>query len=681
MLTLLALAAVAATPADAPALPERDGTLTVAAQPWPFRPGPRTVEVGIFYPGGRLDRVGPRTGLFLTLHNWGGSKAIGTADPRTLADRYDAVAITVDYLQSGDSAAANIPEPYDYGYLQALDALRGLRAVWSGLERAGRPFAKRRVYATGGSGGGNVTLMANKLAPRTFAAAVEVCGMARLTDTIAFGGPGAKLTARYRREPGHPNHLTPDAQELRHLGHPGHLAAMKAAGNACQMFVVHGVDDDICPFVDAKEMAAAMKGAGLTVEPVFVDKAKIDGKVYTSTGHAVGNRTLIVSAVADMLLKPDAPTAAVRPGPSDFERRDEVVYPTANGRWVISYAAGAPWGWFEPAAPTYPDHLDLSYTLDAAGQKTPIKTPADWARRAGHIRAHFERVAGPLPGAERRVPLDVKVTEEVKVGDLVRRKLTFASEPGVRVPAYLFLPPGAGRKPAVLCLQQTTKHGKAEPAGLAGGANLHYALELARRGYVTLAPDFPGFGEYDYDFSPRLGYVSGTMKAVWDNVRATDLLQTLPDVDGDRIGVVGHSLGGHMAIFTAVFEPRLKAVASSCGFCRFGKDDVPSWTGPRYMPRIAKDFGNDAARVPFDFPELIAALAPRPFFAAAATRDSDFDIGGVKDCLTAARPVYALFGKADSLGEYYPDAPHDFPPDARERVYAFFDKSLRTAAK
>ncbi len=70
------------------------------------------------------------------------------------------------------------------------------------------------------------------------------------------------------------------------------------------------------------------------------------------------------------------------------------------------------------------------------------------------------------------------------------------------------------------------------------------------------------------------------MKAVWDNIRAVDLLVSLPEVNAARLAAVGHSLGGHNALCTAVFEPRLKAVVTSCGFTTFKKDDLPSWDRP-----------------------------------------------------------------------------------------------------
>jgi predicted dienelactone hydrolase len=206
---------------------------------------------------------------------------------------------------------------------------------------------------------------------------------------------------------------------------------------------------------------------------------------------------------------------------------------------------------------------------------------------------------------------------------------------------------------------------------------MHYAIELARRGYVTLAPDYPSLGEHAYKFDPQHGYASGTMKAIWDNIRSVDVLAARPEVDPQRIGCIGHSLGGHSALFTAAFEPRIKVIISSCGFSRFHKDDVPSWTGPRYMPRIASRYGNDADRVPFDFTEIVASLAPRPFLACAAVRDRDFDVNGVRDVITSARTIYRLHAKLDNLQAVYPDSPHDFPDHTRRQAYEFLDHHLK----
>ncbi len=333
-----------------PTLPAANGTVKIPAQEWPLRPGPRQVLVTVHFPGGKLANVTEKTGLMLSLHNWGGTGCAGTANPVQLAEHFNVVCLCVDYLQSGDKDLPEL-EPYDFGYLQALDALRALSWLEKSLVEQKLAFAKGRVYATGGSGGGNVTLMVNKLAPRTFACNIDMCGMTRLTDDMAFNLPGGTgLNARYSRDPSNPFYLTPDHQQLRFVGDPTHLEVMKKLGNSARVIVVHGVDDTSCPIADAREMVANMESAKLTVEPWFITPAEVDGKAILSPGHSLGNRTLIVFKVADQYLLPDSPKAAVREGPSDFERREDIVYPTVNGRFVISYAEGYPVGRFEKKA-------------------------------------------------------------------------------------------------------------------------------------------------------------------------------------------------------------------------------------------------------------------------------------------------------------------------------------------
>jgi pimeloyl-ACP methyl ester carboxylesterase len=269
--------------------------------------------------------------------------------------------------------------------------------------------------------------------------------------------------------------------------------------------------------------------------------------------------------------------------------------------------------------------------------------------------------------------------EEARLGRILRRKLMFTAEPGNRVPAYLFVPDSrGGRLPAVLCLHQTTPGGKFEPAGLGGSTNLHYALELAERGYVTLAPDYPNFGDYRRD-AYAAGYASATMQAVVNHRRAVDLLLTMAEVDPRRIGVIGHSLGGHNALFLAAFDPRIRAVVTSCGFNSFFKyqsGDLTGWSHDGYMPQIRTRYGCDPKQIPFDFSEVLAAVAPRAVFINAPMQDSNFEVSGVMDCLAAARPVYSLLGKPGALEAVHPRVGHDFPPEVRATAYAWLDRQL-----
>jgi acetyl esterase/lipase len=330
--------------------------------------------------------------------------------------------------------------------------------------------------------------------------------------------------------------------------------------------------------------------------------------------------------------------------------------------------------------PSYPDKSNLLVLRDAEGKETPVRTADEWAKRRAHILANMQLVMGPLPGDDSKVPLDVKATEEVKTEKYLRRKLTFAVEKDDRVPAYLLIPlERKGKLPAVLCLHQTVPIGKAEPAGLGERENLRYAVHLAERGYVTLAPDYPSFGEYKYDFKASK-FKSGSMKAVWNNLRAVDLLASLPEVDAERIGCIGHSLGGHNAMFTAAFDTRIKAVVSNCGFTsfpRYYKGNLKGWTSDRYMPLIATQYELKPEKVPFDFPEVVACFAPRAFLASAPVDDANFEVSGVKDCIAAARPVYELLGAKDKLAANYPDCKHDFPPEVRKVAYEWLDRWLK----
>jgi dienelactone hydrolase len=335
-----------------------------------------------------------------------------------------------------------------------------------------------------------------------------------------------------------------------------------------------------------------------------------------------------------------------------------------------------------PDPPFYADHLNLLVYQDADGNRHPVRTAADWEIRRAHILANMQLVMGPMPDDSRRGPLDVQTLEETDFPRFTRQKITYAAEPGDRVPAYLFLPRGLSDKaPAMLCPHQTTAIGKGQPAGLGDSPTLHFAVHLAERGYVTLAPDYPNYGDYRFDPYAN-GYISATMKGIWNHSRAVDLLQSLPAVDGERIGVIGHSLGGHNSIYVAVFDTRIRAVISSCGFNAFPKymgGDLAGWSHKGYMPRIAEVYGKDPKRMPFDFPEVIAALAPRPFFTNSPVDDDNFEVSGVRDCIEAARPIYALLGAADKIEAVYPVSGHDFADEPRKSAYAWLDRQFRRA--
>ena len=383
-------------------------------------------------------------------------------------------------------------------------------------------------------------------------------------------------------------------------------------------------------------------------------------------------------------------------GPAGFGLDPKAVDLDSDGDLDILAPGRSGLYWFEnlltgsgrkTAGPPFPlpEYLDHSQVLVYQGADAalhPITSPDEMAVRRAHILGGMQRAMGPLPDSSRRVPLDVELLDEVQTDTYVRQRITFAAEPGDRVPAYLLLPCKlSSPAPAMLCLHQTTRIGKDEPAGLGGRPTLHYAHELAERGFICIVPDYPSFGDYRYDFGQEgAHYLSGSMKAIWNNLRAVDALEAMPQVDRDRIGCIGHSLGGHNSLFTAAFDQRIRAVVTSCGFTAFhhyygGK--LAGWTSSRYMPRIRDVYQNDPDRVPFDFYEILAAIAPRPIFINAPTRDSNFDIAGVKKVVNEVSQVFELRGASGQLRAEYPDSAHDFPDETRQQAYRWLAQQLK----
>ncbi len=326
------------------------------------------------------------------------------------------------------------------------------------------------------------------------------------------------------------------------------------------------------------------------------------------------------------------------------------------------------------------DRLDLLQYRDADGSVGRATSVREWTSRRAEILRGMQDVMGPLPPRPDAPPPFV-VVSEVDCGTYVRRAITYEADPGVHTPAYLLVPkralaPGQAAH-AVLCLHPTDDRiGYDVVAGLGGRPNRAYAAELAERGFVAFAPSYPLLAAYQPDVR-ALGYASGTMKAIHDNRRGIDLLDSLPFVARGGVGAIGHSLGGHNAVFTAAFDDRIRVVVSSCGLDLFtdyyGGDPKVwqrerGWCQLRYMPRLL-EYAGRLEQIPFDFAEVIAVIAPRTCLLSAPARDANFRAASVDRLAKAARAVYALHDRGDRLIVEHPDSDHDFPAPMRLQAY------------
>jgi dienelactone hydrolase len=302
-------------------------------------------------------------------------------------------------------------------------------------------------------------------------------------------------------------------------------------------------------------------------------------------------------------------------------------------------------------------------------------------------------------------PPNARIIEVTERGRYTLQKLTYQAEPGEFVPAYLLIPANIrGRAPAIICPHQTTQAGKKEPAGLAGNPQLHTAVHLVERGYVTLTFDALCFGERH---DPASGHYGDAIpfyrkhpqwsllgKMAWDVSRAIDYLQTLDFVNPSRIGSIGHSHGGYTTLWAMALDQRLKAGVSNCGFDTF-RIDGNTWRWSRataLLPllgyyitnsRINMDFyrgvpDSGVINVPFDLHQLLALIAPRPVLLSTSDDDFVFPNGGwsVRRSLQRLQPVYQLLGSPNSLSSYVFNGGHNFPSEASANAYRWFDTHL-----
>jgi len=327
-------------------------------------------------------------------------------------------------------------------------------------------------------------------------------------------------------------------------------------------------------------------------------------------------------------------------------------------------------------------------------QGKPANDPA-----ANLIINRFEKVAGEFyRRADDVSAKKISITKTTVLENDIRKQLiTFQVDIEDEVPAVLLVPPKAkANGAAILCLPDYLKG----PKDSYSGDTCLYAKELAERGYVTLVPDYPGFGKYNKNYNPYLAdYDSCTMKAIHNHIGAINVLKCMNIhyellnnglvrsgiyVDPQKIGCIGHGSGGYNALFFAMYSnrigaARINAVGISSGLTttkNYNGGSLSEWSKLHLMPWIGSKYDNNPQKLPFDFPELLSTLAPLPIFISAPLKDSEFNVTGTRQCIDYAEKTYAKQGFQNRIEALFPDCGQEFPKDVRERMYEFFDKQL-----
>lgn len=301
------------------------------------------------------------------------------------------------------------------------------------------------------------------------------------------------------------------------------------------------------------------------------------------------------------------------------------------------------------------------------------------------LRAKRRQLARLLNGFPTRGPLNARRVRREEEADRIVEWVTYETEPGDVVPAIVLIPRRRTPPlPAVFCHHQHAGQydlGKSEVVGLAGNPQQAYAAELCARGYVTLAPDTIGFeerghpnlsgAEYERFLAHELLLKGFTLqgKMVWDVMRGIDYLCSRPEVDGERIGAVGHSLGAVETWFTAALEPRIKVAAASCGTTTYA------------AVLAAERYHNYGFYVPSilqwgDIADVVSLIAPRAFLILAGEQDPGFPISGAKEVANRAGMLYRRLAAAEALELFLSPGGHEFTDEMRSRAYHWFDRWL-----
>lgn len=281
---------------------------------------------------------------------------------------------------------------------------------------------------------------------------------------------------------------------------------------------------------------------------------------------------------------------------------------------------------------------------------------------------------GPTP---QKVPLNALVTGRVEQEGFEQLKVEYDVEVGERISAYVLLPENVSRAPAVFCHHQHASNfeiGKSEIVGHAGDADQAIGPELARLGYVVLAPDAIAFEERNWSFpTGRAEYfelaariVRGETllaKVLHDVSVGIDYLASLECVDPERIGFIGHSYGGRMALWAPAVDRRIKASVSNCGCVNY-KDSLDRDVG------IQAEFCVPDILNAGDIEDVVRLIAPRALYISATSQDK-YSRGAERICAYAvdAFPPTQLKCKVWEGG-------HVFTKEMRETAYQFLSKKL-----
>jgi dipeptidyl aminopeptidase/acylaminoacyl peptidase len=321
-------------------------------------------------------------------------------------------------------------------------------------------------------------------------------------------------------------------------------------------------------------------------------------------------------------------------------------------------------------------------------------TRAGWEKQRVQIRAQLWQLLGKLP--PRLAKPDVQTLQREDRGDYWLERFQFDNGAGATVPGYLFLPKNSTAKsPAILYCHW---HGGQYDNGKEEMLRAEHTPQapgptLARRGYAALGIDAYCFGERNGrgPGGPKEKGGAGEMTAskfnlwvgrtLWgmivrDDLMALDYLVSRPEVDANRVGVTGISMGATRSWWLLALDERIKTGVAVACLTRYQnlieQESLPAHGIYYFVPGMLNHFDTEA---------VLALIAPRPVLFLTGDQDGGSPVDGIRVIESRVRPVYKLYERADDFQSViYPGVGHVYLPEMWERMLTWMDRQLKTPA-
>ena len=364
---------------------------------------------------------------------------------------------------------------------------------------------------------------------------------------------------------------------------------------------------------------------------------------------------------------------------------------------------------FERNLPVYADSLIADLTFPLAWGNSDICDFGLWKQAARQKVFDCMLTPPPPPAVERagenskqKYPYTI-LFEEQRDG-YKARKIEIRLSRYYSVPAYVLIPDGKGPFPAINALHDHGAHlfiGKEKmirplacedstvikdaEEWLAGYEGQFFGDYLARHGYVVFSADAPMWGERGQKEGARrdrYDMIAGNMMMygidlsaymTYDDIACTEFLASLPEVDAQRIGCTGWSMGAYRAWMLSALSDHIKVGAAVCWMVT--TDEQMSF---KYSRTENGGFANcfPGLRRWLDYPHIASIACPKPMLFINGSQDKLFPVAGAKKAFATMHEVWKSQGAADKLETELWDMPHSCPLKAQSRVLEFFQKNL-----